>query len=248
MAREAGYTAVISHRSGETEDVTIADLAVATGVGQIKTGAPSRTDRVAKYNQLLRIEEALGPGRRVSGPARVPLGESAGRRSADAQPGRSGALAAGRTARRVERSAHGMPLRPLRNRRQPAELAPARAAPAPAAGPDARRRSACASAGTGSAASGCSWCSWSSPACTSSRGCRCSSTHSQAAAAARDRAPALARERAARSASSDALNDPVDDRARRARAGHGPARRASVRGHRPAGATEPGRQRSACRA
>ncbi|HTX45802.1 MAG TPA: phosphopyruvate hydratase [Solirubrobacteraceae bacterium] len=61
MAREAGYTAVISHRSGETEDVTIADLAVATGCGQIKTGAPCRTDRVAKYNQLLRIEEALGP-------------------------------------------------------------------------------------------------------------------------------------------------------------------------------------------
>jgi enolase len=68
LARENGYTAVISHRSGETEDVTIADLAVATGCGQIKTGAPSRTDRVAKYNQLLRIEEALGreavyPGR-----------------------------------------------------------------------------------------------------------------------------------------------------------------------------------------
>jgi enolase len=61
MAREAGYTAVMSHRSGETEDVTIADLAVATGCGQIKTGAPSRTDRVAKYNQLLRIEEVLGP-------------------------------------------------------------------------------------------------------------------------------------------------------------------------------------------
>jgi enolase len=61
MAREAGYTCVMSHRSGETEDVTIADLAVATGCGQIKTGAPSRTDRVAKYNQLLRIEEALGP-------------------------------------------------------------------------------------------------------------------------------------------------------------------------------------------
>ena len=60
MAREAGYTAVISHRSGETEDTTIADLAVATGCGQIKTGAPSRTDRVAKYNQLLRIEEVLG--------------------------------------------------------------------------------------------------------------------------------------------------------------------------------------------
>ena len=59
-AREAGYAAVMSHRSGETEDVTIADLAVATGCGQIKTGAPSRSDRVAKYNQLLRIEEALG--------------------------------------------------------------------------------------------------------------------------------------------------------------------------------------------
>jgi enolase len=60
MAREAGYTVVMSHRSGETEDTTIADLAVATGCGQIKTGAPSRSDRVAKYNQLLRIEEALG--------------------------------------------------------------------------------------------------------------------------------------------------------------------------------------------
>jgi enolase len=60
MARDAGYTAVISHRSGETEDTTIADLAVGTGVGQIKTGAPSRTDRVAKYNRLLRIAEELG--------------------------------------------------------------------------------------------------------------------------------------------------------------------------------------------
>jgi enolase 1/2/3 len=60
MARDAGYTVVISHRSGETEDTTIADLAVATGAGQIKTGAPSRSDRVAKYNQLLRIEEELG--------------------------------------------------------------------------------------------------------------------------------------------------------------------------------------------
>ena len=69
-ARAAGYTAVMSHRSGETEDTTIADLAVATGCGQIKTGAPSRSDRVAKYNQLLRIEEQLGeqatyPGRSV---------------------------------------------------------------------------------------------------------------------------------------------------------------------------------------
>jgi enolase len=60
LARKHGYAAVMSHRSGETEDTTIADLAVATGVGQIKTGAPSRTDRVAKYNQLLRIEEELG--------------------------------------------------------------------------------------------------------------------------------------------------------------------------------------------
>jgi enolase len=60
IAAEAGYTAVISHRSGETEDTTIADLAVATGAGQIKTGAPSRSDRVAKYNRLLRIEEELG--------------------------------------------------------------------------------------------------------------------------------------------------------------------------------------------
>jgi enolase len=59
MAKKAGYTAVISHRSGETEDTTIADIAVATNAGQIKTGAPSRTDRVAKYNQLLRIEEEL---------------------------------------------------------------------------------------------------------------------------------------------------------------------------------------------
>jgi enolase len=60
LARSAGYAAVMSHRSGETEDTTIADLAVATGTGQIKTGAPSRSDRVAKYNQLLRIEEELG--------------------------------------------------------------------------------------------------------------------------------------------------------------------------------------------
>jgi enolase len=60
IAKDAGYTTVISHRSGETEDTTIADIAVATGAGQIKTGAPSRSDRVAKYNELLRIEEQLG--------------------------------------------------------------------------------------------------------------------------------------------------------------------------------------------
>ena len=67
IAREAGYTAVISHRSGETEDTTIADLAVATGAGQIKTGAPSRSDRVAKYNRLLRIEEELGDAAQFPG-------------------------------------------------------------------------------------------------------------------------------------------------------------------------------------
>jgi len=67
MASDAGYTAVISHRSGETEDVTIADLAVASRAGQIKTGAPCRTDRVAKYNQLLRIEEELGAAARYPG-------------------------------------------------------------------------------------------------------------------------------------------------------------------------------------
>ncbi len=88
MAREAGYTAVMSHRSGETEDVTIADLAVATGCGQIKTGAPSRTDRVAKYNQLLRIEEALGadaeyPGARPSAPPTSSRGPERGRRGID---------------------------------------------------------------------------------------------------------------------------------------------------------------------
>lgn len=67
MAKKAGYTAVISHRSGETEDATIADIAVATNAGQIKTGAPSRTDRVAKYNQLLRIEDFLGTAATYAG-------------------------------------------------------------------------------------------------------------------------------------------------------------------------------------
>jgi len=72
-AREAGYRCVISHRSGETEDTFIADLAVATGVGQIKTGAPARSERVAKYNQLLRIEEQLGSRARYAGRAAVAL-------------------------------------------------------------------------------------------------------------------------------------------------------------------------------
>ena len=73
MAKQAGYTAVISHRSGETEDTTIADIAVATGVGQIKTGSLSRSDRVAKYNQLLRIEEALGSEARYPGRKAFPM-------------------------------------------------------------------------------------------------------------------------------------------------------------------------------
>jgi len=67
MAKRAGYTAVISHRSGETEDTTIADLVVAMNTGQIKTGSVSRTDRVAKYNQLLRIEEELGRDAKFKG-------------------------------------------------------------------------------------------------------------------------------------------------------------------------------------
>ena len=67
MAKRAGYTCVISHRSGETEDATIADIAVAVNAGQIKTGAPARTDRVAKYNQLLRIEDRLCDVARYNG-------------------------------------------------------------------------------------------------------------------------------------------------------------------------------------
>ena len=67
MAQNAGYTAVISHRSGETEDATIADIAVATNAGQIKTGSLSRSDRLAKYNQLIRIEEMLGDEGRYAG-------------------------------------------------------------------------------------------------------------------------------------------------------------------------------------
>jgi enolase len=67
MAKKAGYTAIVSHRSGETEDTTIADIAVATNAGQIKTGSASRTDRIAKYNQLLRIEEELGDAAQYMG-------------------------------------------------------------------------------------------------------------------------------------------------------------------------------------
>ena len=97
LATRNGYTAVMSHRSGETEDTTIADLAVATNCGQIKTGAPARSDRVAKYNQLLRIEEDLGE-------AAAYRGRDASRRGQHAhEPAagdRSGRPPAGRTTRR----------------------------------------------------------------------------------------------------------------------------------------------------
>ena len=72
LAQRAGYTAILSHRSGETEDATIAHLAVATNSGQIKTGAPARTDRVAKYNELLRIEEELGDAAVYAGRSAFP--------------------------------------------------------------------------------------------------------------------------------------------------------------------------------
>jgi enolase len=78
LAHRAGWTCMVSHRSGETEDTTIADLAVATNAGQIKAGAPARTDRVAKYNQLLRIEERLGDSARYAGARAFPRSELGG--------------------------------------------------------------------------------------------------------------------------------------------------------------------------
>jgi enolase len=78
LAHRSGYRVVISHRSGETEDATIADLAVATNAGQIKTGAPARSDRVAKYNQLLRIEEELGDEAEYPGWAAFPRSDARG--------------------------------------------------------------------------------------------------------------------------------------------------------------------------
>ena len=84
LAREAGYTTVISHRSGETEDTTIADLAVATCARQIKTGSLSRSDRVAKYNRLLRIEKELGDAARY--PGRAAFGRLAAARPAAPDP------------------------------------------------------------------------------------------------------------------------------------------------------------------
>jgi enolase len=77
LATRNSYASVMSHRSGETEDTTIADLAVATNCGQIKTGAPARSDRVAKYNQLLRIEEQLGESAAFRGGAALSIGSAA---------------------------------------------------------------------------------------------------------------------------------------------------------------------------
>ena len=83
LARGAGWGAMISHRSGETEDTTIADLVVALGTGQIKSGAPSRSERVAKYNRLLRIEEELGASARYAGRAALtPSASTAGAEAA----------------------------------------------------------------------------------------------------------------------------------------------------------------------
>jgi enolase len=79
LAQRSRYTCVISHRSGETEDTTIADLAVATNCGQIKTGAPARSERVAKYNQLLRIEELLGDAASYAGKSAFPRSVADGR-------------------------------------------------------------------------------------------------------------------------------------------------------------------------
>jgi enolase len=86
-ARRAGWTAVVSHRSGETEDTTIADLVVAMGTGQIKTGAPSRSERVAKYNRLLRIESELGDAATYLGRAALAGGSSAVRHAPETTAG-----------------------------------------------------------------------------------------------------------------------------------------------------------------
>jgi enolase len=85
LAHRAGFKAVMSHRSGETEDATIADLAVATNCGQIKTGSLSRSDRLAKYNQLIRIEERLGETARYAGRAALTVGSHAAPTTAEAR-------------------------------------------------------------------------------------------------------------------------------------------------------------------
>ena len=131
LAHRSGYRCMMSHRSGETEDTTIADLAVATNCGQIKTGAPARSERVAKYNQLLRIEDELGDAARYAGARRVPAvrgltGPMAQRRTPQRGP-------RGRTGDRAERpGAAARPHRP-RGRRPPPAAAEAPASAALAA-------------------------------------------------------------------------------------------------------------------
>ena len=110
-----GYTAVMSHRSGETEDATIADLAVATNCGQIKTGAPARSDRVAKYNQLLRIEEELGPVARTSARRRCPRARWT-RWLTRPRPGRAGRRRRGEVEAEGEGDIHAAKRRATRSR------------------------------------------------------------------------------------------------------------------------------------
>ena len=172
LARRSAYGVVISHRSGETEDVTIADLAVATNAGQIKTGAPARSDRVAKYNQLLRIEESLGEQARFLGASSLSGATSGQQRHSNATRDRTGgwcplALAHGaRHARRV------VPAPTLWHQQTQIDAAvdPDRPGPRPAAHAGARRpsRSRRTAAATSSRASSTSW---SSPARASSRCC-----------------------------------------------------------------------------
>lgn len=165
LARENGYTAVMSHRSGETEDVTIADLAVATGCGQIKTGAPARSDRVAKYNQLLRIEEALGndavfPGGAPSRGSNTPVFRAAALKAR--RPGASlhRPVAGGVHRRRAKGSQCRRTNRPVVTVAEPRNVRPPRPPSAPPR---------CACAGTASGACRCCCCWRPSWRCTCSR-------------------------------------------------------------------------------
>ena len=226
MARAAGYTAVMSHRSGETEDVTIADLAVATGCGQIKTGAPSRSDRVAKYNQLLRIEEALGADAAVPGPQRLPVLTAAAQGGSCIRPAGQGLAAPERT-----RTEDG---RRPRSRPQP-RSALARRSPRPAV--PARRRAARAppaSAGTASAASRLLVVLRRLVLLYVGPPRSYVSTWQEAKRQARRRSSELKRENARLRARRDALRSPATLEREARRLGMVKPRRARVRGHGPA--------------
>ena len=230
MAREAGYTAVMSHRSGETEDTTIADLAVATGCGQIKTGAPSRADRVAKYNQLLRIEEALGARRRVPGPLGLPPLTGGAHLVAPRPPCGPGRKAVPRAA--LKRAA----------------MASARSARAARPRPTARRRRARVRAPSAGAACAPRRCAGTGSGAGAARSSSSASSLLYVAPAALDLVDAQrgrpgtprrgrsawrprTRELIARDA---ALRGRRGARARGAAPRHGPPRRARLRDHRPA--------------